>query len=443
MKIGTIRWMKKNTNSRFSSIKFHDWLLFILRCAIIICVVLILAALVWEKPLRQDIKKWALVDPEIAGNEAFQEEYFSALEGQGFEIRQLDYGFEKLNRQQLEAGDAGAAVTDVNSASGVLNIWAVVAAAALEATRPDSILIFTKGYQRHFRGRKKAMPIPTDLIIFPDKAPHFFIESARWWTDDRIIFKIGKTASDYTRISTHISPSGDPLKDVIKTLDPLLSLHLHQDTLWLMKGADQLDAEALKKADTLRVLITDGGKSETAASAWRAALHAISVHQRLPIEITRLDNDKDSVKKTGNVDWLVHLSGADSEILNLDAEIIFSNQFPKDSLSERWFTKQESQNATVFAINHDFQNHPKIAQSFPEAILEVMNETPAAMVSADDRRALAVAQMELPLPASGDRKLTDDSKIVFASQKLEPFIWLLVLVLIVAERIVSFKRESL
>lgn len=430
LKIGTVRWMQKKASSRVSKIKFNNRLLFILRCAIISLVVLVLAQLFIKKSTGDVELKWALIDPQVDFSADNIRQMMDTLESDGFEVLALDYGFKNILPDEIHS-------TKVN----LNNTWSVLKTVELLENQPDSILVITKGYVKNFSGTKPEFNIPLAWMIIPDQDPALFIYDARLLNGDSLMVKIGKSESSYTQITDFVTDLQNPILSRLHEIDPTVSLKVRGDSLKLQKDNETLTARAIDTIDSLQVLILYGEELQKDLVYWKAGLSALSQHQKIPlaVEVTNTDKDEEGVSLSKRVyDWLVVLKEDGFYNEEISAQKVFVTSVSKDSLDINWFTLKEKKDGEIYSINNSITNDKGILQSFPTALLEIFHSDYDSSLWLNDKRTIPFEQLDLSIR---DDAIDDESEQKVSYQKADSIFWIATLILLLLERLISYKRE--
>lgn len=148
LKIGSIALLGESANSNAKSLKINDWLLFILRCLLIILLAIFLAQPFFFKEKKTAEKKaWMLIEKN-----SFPEAYNSSrqtidsLLSLGFELRDFNFGFEPYNIKDSAS---------FSNAPSSLSYTSLLNALNTELPSGYSVYLFADRRLAHFDG-----PIP-------------------------------------------------------------------------------------------------------------------------------------------------------------------------------------------------------------------------------------------------------------------------------------------
>src|SRR5690349_18614316 len=72
IKVGSIRWLEATASKRLNSIRLHDWLLLLLRMAIVALVALVLTQPQWLHPTTLPAKRQAFIAPLVLASQALR-----------------------------------------------------------------------------------------------------------------------------------------------------------------------------------------------------------------------------------------------------------------------------------------------------------------------------------------------------------------------------------
>lgn len=153
IKVGSIRWLRQSDSVKVSRVKINEVPLLMLRLLIILLLVFILADTRSPLVLKENNSaKWILVDHGIIGAPEITDQ-ISALEELGWEPRWLHPSFAPMN-EVIEL--------DVNQ-----NHWQVLSLLDNSELSPDSIIVLSASQNRNFEGVRPELTTSVQWISIP------------------------------------------------------------------------------------------------------------------------------------------------------------------------------------------------------------------------------------------------------------------------------------
>ena len=109
LKIGSIALLGESASATSRSFKLTDWLLFILRCLLIILIAFILAQPYLKTKVDQKASGWILVSPNQL-HQAYKtdQKTIDSLLNLGYELHEFDLGFKKMELADTAIADKGS-----------------------------------------------------------------------------------------------------------------------------------------------------------------------------------------------------------------------------------------------------------------------------------------------------------------------------------------------
>lgn len=196
IKVGSIQWLQVSTNSRFSSIKFHQWPLFLLRALLIILLSLLLAGLYRsvEETDNKERVSWILIEPRLVNKEYLQQP-IDSLQRSGYEIRLLRENFPLWEQEK-----------DSEPLNVTENYWSLLKAIEYRDQVPQKVIVYSHSFLKNFAGRRPSLSYELDWLSFPQKDQVHFIASALL-LNDSLQITLGTTGEAiiyFTRLSRSI-----------------------------------------------------------------------------------------------------------------------------------------------------------------------------------------------------------------------------------------------
>ncbi|GGF05026.1 hypothetical protein GCM10011383_15210 [Hymenobacter cavernae] len=180
VQVGSLRWLSTAANRRMRNLKLEQWLLLLLRAAIIAVLALALA-----DPARRLLPPprhgQVLLSPDLLHSTSLVavRSTVDSLRRQGYELRQLGPGLPRLSAAQWRRFDSLA--TAINTPSDFKpspdNLWARVQQAA-DSLPERPLRVFTLANQRAFQGTRPALPAAVRWQTVPSPDSSSWLQAA-------------------------------------------------------------------------------------------------------------------------------------------------------------------------------------------------------------------------------------------------------------------------
>jgi hypothetical protein len=148
LKVGSISLITEASKSTKRSFKLLDILLLILRCLLLVLIAMLLAAPVWQKYVTAQKKGWVLI-PQESFKETYQKfkPKIDSLDKAGYEFHYFNKGFAKQDLKTILA-DSSLKDTTINA-----NYWSLVKQLENQAGGAP-VYLFSQNGIDHFKGYK-------------------------------------------------------------------------------------------------------------------------------------------------------------------------------------------------------------------------------------------------------------------------------------------------
>jgi hypothetical protein len=183
--IGSLRHLIDSNTTRFSSLRPNEILLLLLRAALIVLVVFLLAGLLMPFTNQPD-KKWLLVEKGIENDQDLKS-VIDSLQNSGFEMRFLSKRF--------------PIISDSTSVRPITNYNALLADLAND--HPDEAVILSYTFADHFKGQRTPLLENVQWIGVEPKTKNF-IHSVTKLQGDSLKIRLGQTSAMYTTFKTKL-----------------------------------------------------------------------------------------------------------------------------------------------------------------------------------------------------------------------------------------------
>lgn len=187
--LGSTRFIRETSTSRFKSIRLNEVLLLLLRCLLILFLVLFLAGLTFRQKTRE---KWLLIEPGLEKNPVVAS-LRDTLSRVGYQVRYFSDGF-PVEEDSAENPD----------------YWGLVHALG---RRPVEAVVASKQLVSNFRGERLSLPDNVRWIQVPVEQRDFVLETRG--TDSRTMRRKGLTNEVITSLENEHLPAARQSADTI------------------------------------------------------------------------------------------------------------------------------------------------------------------------------------------------------------------------------------
>lgn len=189
VKVGSVRFLKKTASAVSKRLQLTEWLLLLLRIAILSLLTLLLAEPVWRStPHSEPAAGWALINPELYYHTT-DPSFFSLLDSlhhSGLELRWLAAGF-----PPFAEGDSLVADTE--------SVWSLLAEADARLPAGAPLCVLTSHRLTAVRGSRPTLYRPVQWYAFAFGEKHTWIHSATAIGQDSVWVIAGESTPRHTR----------------------------------------------------------------------------------------------------------------------------------------------------------------------------------------------------------------------------------------------------
>jgi hypothetical protein len=166
LEVGTIRFMELSQKKRASNIRISEWLLLLLRCLTILLFAMLMAGPTWNRSANNNEKGWLLLPPNEI-KKAYQQKstIIDSLLKNGFQLHAFEAGFPVIN---LSDSSKSSLDSSINATSE--NYWKLASELSATASSDLSITIISSNKLRHFKGNKPTVNRSLNWMLFQDTA---------------------------------------------------------------------------------------------------------------------------------------------------------------------------------------------------------------------------------------------------------------------------------
>jgi hypothetical protein len=451
LKVGSISLITEASKSTRRSFKLLDILLLILRCLLLALLALLLAAPVWQKyASAQKAKGWMLI-PKESFKETYQKYKLTvdSLDKAGYEFHYFNKDFAK---QDLKTILADSSLKDTTISA---NYWSLMK--QLENNVGDSsIYLFTQNGIEHFKGNK-----PKVKLSALHWQTYTAIDSVSRWIDrafitnnDAIKVTIGNSTPSSTYFTTQ-TVQGSGNNDVtinVQNGQPFVTLKntnqsiaVDTSTLRIAIYTDkhQVDAGYLKAALSAAVDFM-GRKSVVkqysspaqipAGQSWLFWLSEQPVKNSL-LKSTKNIFQYESGKTIDVNSWIDPGHIVLAKMVNSTGayEAIWKDGFGKPVLGLDGHTWH------FYSRFNPLWNDLVWSDDFPKLMLKLLSEGRPSQPNGHERRILNNQQLQPEIFAQPMPQLSYRTN---EQADLSKYFWLLLLLLFIAERVLSHKKST-
>ena len=399
IKIGSVQLLSESKSRQSSSIQLNEWWLLLLRMAIISLITLVMAKPQWQIKVNNS-KLTYVIEPELARNENFMARFTDLQANQ--EIRLLQSGLPKNDIEYVNSQDFRSA-----------DYWSL--ASEMNALKTDSIIVFTHGYAKGLKGARPETNHDINWIV---------LDSAQTVEKPLLAYQKEKNIALFTA-------NNSPVVSKIATKTIELG-----DAYQLTSNGDSLQVSSsssvkipLIQQSTLEVSLVYTDSLSTDKRYIEAALAALSTYLNREIKVESfLDSELLENKEADLMIWL----STKPVPVSARKTLVFKN----DSISNSLMTNGE--NESTFYITERITTENAVSGRLTENLLNILDvdeELRELQANADIR---SVTETDLKTNFIDNK----ESKTHQASWSLNPYLWIVLLVLLIVERFVAYKRKQ-
>ena len=403
IKIGSVQLLSESKSRQSSSIQLNEWWLLLLRMAIISLITLVMAKPQWQSKVNNS-KLTYVIEPELAQNENFMARFTDLQAGQ--EIRLLQSGLpindiEYANSQDFRSADYWSLASEMN------------------ALKTDSIIVFTHGYAKGLKGARPETNHDINWIVL-DSAKNLEKPLLAYQTEESVTLFTASNSSVISKIAKKNIEIGDAYQ-----------LTSNGDSLQVSSSSLSLNSVKvpLIQQNTLEVAQVYTDSLSTDIRYVEAALAALSTYLEREIKVESfLDSE---LLENKEADLMIWLSTKPAPV-SARKTLIFKN----DSIYNTLIIKGEDDD--TFYITEKITTENTLTGRLTESLLSILDvdEELRELQANTDIRTVTEADLKTNFI---DNK---ESKTHQASWSLNPYLWIVLLVLLIVERFVAYKRKQ-
>jgi hypothetical protein len=418
---GSIRWLKSSKSSRISSLRFTQWLLFLLRAGILVLFAALLAQPFINDQKKADVKKLVLVQPELTTYQAVKDQ-LDSLQRQNFDIRLFKAGFPHWQQQIKYTSESAT------------DYWGLLQQAGKRFAVEDTLWVYATTSARNFTGSRPAVGFNVQWVSLPSDESLTFLAKAKRTASDSLKVLYGSSSSDGIDFYYKTVKWTDaPLRFQLNSGQQVEVLADADSNFWKarLEGGNELK---ITKEKTLSVDLYATKAFQTEKRYIQAALKALERYTHRPIELKVLKEPRIREKAVCWLFWLSDESLPDS----LRSEYVSVLSYHKNA-SELKPLIHRVDNGYVLSRRLDPEQNAKALQEPLAAMLRQMLFEQEQVMALADKHDLREMPLRQVLPQA--RAQQQDTKEV-QKQGLHFYGWLLLMILFVLERYFSVWKQK-
>jgi hypothetical protein len=400
IKIGSVQLLSESKSKQSSSIQLNEWWLLLLRMGIISLLVLLMAKPQWYSKVSNKTLTY-IIEPELTQSTYFMSRFNKLDESQEIRLLIENIPLKEDDKQIIE-----------NSA--VQDYWAL--ASEMDALQTDSIVVFTTGLASGLRGARPETKHTINWIV---------IDSALSKEHPLLAYKKENGLQLYTGWS-----NPDATKIISKTiaLGEDYTLTSGGDSLAISKfNLVQKVPVVTQKALEVSLYYSDSLKGDK--TYIEASLKALSIYLEREIEVvSQLDSERVEDKEADVIIWL-----SDKKQPETTQKLLV---WKEDEMAQSIITAGED-DSTYYLTKH-INSENAVSDRLTEKLLAVLdvNQELEELLAEADNRSVTASELETTYVSS------DKKEKQIASWNVNPYLWLMLLVLLLVERLVAYKRKQ-
>ncbi|WP_299323616.1 BatA domain-containing protein [uncultured Maribacter sp.] len=399
IKIGSVQLLSESKSRQSSSIQLNEWWLLLLRMAIISLITLVMAKPQWQSKVNNS-KLTYVIEPELARNENFMARFTDVQADQ--EIRLLQSGLPKNDIELDKLEDSRS-----------VDHWSL--ASEMDALETDSIIVFTNGYAKELKGARPETIHDINWIV---------LDSAQTVEKPLLAYQKEKNIALFT---ANNSPVVSKIATKTIELGDAYQLTSNGDSLQVSSSSSVKIPLIQQSALEVSLVYTDS--LSTDKRYIEAALAALSTYLNREIKVESfLDSE---LLENKEADLMIWLSTKPAPV-TARKTLVFKN----DSIANSLITNDENEN--TFYITERITTENALSGRLTENLLSILDvdEELRELQANADIRSVTEADLETNFIESST------SKTHQARWNLNPYLWIVLLVLLIVERFVAYKRKQ-
>ncbi|APQ16113.1 BatA domain-containing protein [Maribacter hydrothermalis] len=400
IKVGSVQLLSESKSKQSNSIQLNEWWLLLLRMGIISLLVVLMAKPQWHSKVSNKSLTY-IVEPELTQYAYFMSRFNALDESQ--EIRLLKKNLPVRNEEE-----------QITKTSAVQDYWAL--ASEMDDLNTDSIVVFTTGFASGLKGARPETKHDINWIVI-DSALSKEHPLLAYKKDDGLQLYIGLSTPDATKITSKMITLGEDYA-LISAGDSLAISKFNPEQKVPVVTQKTLEV-SLYYSDSLK-----GNKTYIEAS-----LKALSMYLDRDIKvISKLDSEGLENKEADVIIWL-----SDKKQPEMSKKLLV---WKEDAMAQSIITAGGEDN--IYYLTKHINSENAVSERLTEKLLAILdvNQEFEELLAKVDNRSVTASELETTYVAS------DEKEKQLASWNVNPYLWLMLLLLLLVERIVAYKRKQ-
>lgn len=400
IKIGSVQWLSESKSKQSSSIQLNEWWLLVLRMGIISLLVLLMAKPQWYSKVSNTSLTY-IIEPELVQHTDFMSRFNEITDDQ--EIRLLRKGLPLKENEQ-----------DVTTQYFLPDYWAL--ASEMDALQTDSIVVFTKGFAKGLKGARPETKHKMHWVVI-DSALAIETPLLAYKRKNGLQLFTGKSSPFDIKVSKKNINLGDEFK-----------LNAIGDSL-VIAGTNPSKKIPLYVQKPIKIALHYTDSLQKDKLYIEASLKALSIYLDREIQVeSSLDTEVVSNKEADAVIWLSAKPSPKT------AKKLLA--FKEDALSKSMIIAGVAEH--TFYLTKRINSENAVTERLTEQLLQILeiNGEVEKLVAEVDHRSVTASELETTYTLSKKKQKQ------LASQHVNPYLWLILLVLLLVERFVAYKRKQ-
>jgi len=386
IKFGSLRHLEESHTKQSINVRLNEVVLLIIRCALIFLIVVLLCGLRINQ-LSSEKSNWIILEKGLEKDPGIVS-LIDSLKQNGFQVRSMTKGFPNIK---------------ANDGELFANYWEMVDKLPLESL--DKAIIVAYNYSSKFRGKRIALPENVTWISKEPEQREFTLSRVRF-SRDSVLVRAGK--------STSLQTSFTNLKEL---------------------NTSSGDAEGpLFSPDTVNIEIHAEGEFDYDQKTITASLHAIERTIPVVFKIATSASGQQNLQR----DWIIWLSRNNPDAATTTANILVlredkSGKAPLLTNVTRGGGKQE------WLITKRLNEETALEEQLTLNLTSLLFSNDIAQSRADSLDQTTRPEGSLWSQHSQNRSTGFDQ---INGDKAEPYLLFAIIVLLLSERFMAFKRNA-
>lgn len=433
IKVGSVQWLIASENTRFSSIRFNEVGLYIIRSLLVVVAILILLDLSYtqtKEPIAND-KQWILAEKPLLRHPDTRTQIDSLVQ-QGHPLHLLQAGLPLLESSAIQKIKVKHRHSELATSS--LNYWSFLRELNDRPDAPEKVTLFTYNTQQRFVGKRPTLSFRVQWLNLPQKRKQVFLVDALQLPQDSLQISIGMSDEQGTTVIRKKIKTQTNTK--IKDLPSII-----------VKEQEVSFAQATNESITIRhprpqkIQIWYDKNFSLDQQYFKAALEAVGEYLHVKIEVNSKSSTQGKNLDKPKADWLVAFTQK-SAVRNIAKQFKGKRILYEAQPTSQWLSKDSTrQNAYFLHQRVNPQINPAaLTSDFLENLTQTLFANPKATerIQRFDQRRLSQSQA---MPQTIVKKTTATHPTT-QTQGYHFILWLVLVIGVLTERIVQETRNK-